>query len=237
MDTLKKEIQELSKEVLKIKKTEKEENINIRILSTELATLANKLTKAQKEQEDIEKIVEHFTYWSEEIKKAKKKAVIKNTILGGIGGAISFFLAFSPYIAMISLPIAVLLLSFGLDLAKIDKLKEYRRESAEKLGTLEKENMNIKTIQSLVNKKQQELSENTKRMNQEYNNKASELEQLKEERQNKDTTYCNLKDQIKILTEERIHLSNMLLEEHDSKVIDSHKGAKRKSFLSGNSLT
>ncbi len=237
MDALKKEIQELSKEILKIKKTEKEDNINIRILSTELASLANKLAKAQQEKEDIEKTVERFTYWSEKIKKEKKKTVIKNTVVGGIGGVISVFLLSSPYIAMISFPVAILLLSLGLDLTEIDKLKQYRRESVESLGTLEKEDMNIKTIQSLVNKKQQELSENTKKMNQEYKMKENKLYQLKEERQNKDTKYYNLKDQIKNLTEERIHLSDMLLEEHDSKVIDANKGAKIKSLLPNDSLT
>lgn len=225
MDTLKKEILELSKEVLKIQSTRKEDNINIRVLESEINQAEDKIKDLQHEKKKVPSLVKQFKYWSKVLEKAKKRKKIK-AIIGGLGliATVILFNFNLPVVVGISGILTIMdFASLGYEVYNINNIKVLRKKSVMKLGSLDEQYMDEEHIAVLANQRDICLNLEIKNKKQERNEKQQRVNQLKEERTTKENTYLDLKDRIKELTTERRNLTDTLLEEYESPVIDLKK--------------
>lgn len=225
MDALKKEIKELSKEVLEIQNTRKEDNINIRVLESEINHLDDKIEQLQKEKENVPNLVKHFRHFSRVLEKAKKRKKIE-AIIGGVGliATVILFNFNLPVVVGITGILTIMdLASLGYEAYNINNIKVLIKTSVMKLGSLDEQYMDEGHITVLAHQRDICLNLEIKDKKQECNEKQQRLNQLKEERTIKENTYHKLKDRIKELTAERRNLTDTLLEEYESPVIDLKK--------------
>lgn len=225
MDTLKKEILELSKEVLKIQSTRKEDNINIRVLESEINQAEDKIKDLQHEKKKVPNLVKQFKYWSKVLEKAKKRKKIK-AIIGGLGliATVILFNFNLPVVVGISGILTIMdFVSLGYEAYNINNIRVLRKKCVMKLGALDEQYMDEEHITVLANQRDICLNLEIKNKKQERNEKQQRVNQLKEERTTKENTYLDLKDRIKELTIERRNLTDTLLEEYESPVIDLKK--------------